>query len=109
MSTIATHSPPAPKILKEDQVSKMTKLHAFKLLRKLAGTSRQLPKRYLVGPFTRFKVKKPIIASDGFGDVRKGRYKGMDVAVKTIRTSQWSDIKAMHKVHRVVRCPVLNE
>ena len=82
-------------------------MHAFKLLRKLAGTSCQVPKSYLVGTFSRFKVEKPIIASGGFADVRKGRYRGMDVAVKTIRIPQDSDIKAIHEVRRMVGCPIL--
>lgn len=49
------------------------------------------------------RVKKPIIASGGFSNIRKGKYKGMDVAVKTIRTSQESNIDAIHEVRKAFR------
>ena len=77
-------------------------------MRKLAGASRQLPKSYLVGTFSRFKVEKTIIASGGFAVVRKGRYGGMSVAVKTTLTSHESDIGAIHEVRRAVRSPILD-
>ena len=102
MSTVAVHSPSAPKILKEDQVPIVTKSHAFKLMRKLAGASRQVPKSYLVGSFSRLKVEETIVASGGFAEIRKGRYRGVNVAVKTIRISLGADIKAIHKVRRAV-------
>ena len=107
MSAVAARNPSTPKILKEDQVPLVTKLHAFKLLRKLAGTSRQVPKSYLVGPLSGFKVERIPFATGGFSDVRKGRYRGMDVAVKTIRVSQVSDIKVIHEVGRAVNVPFL--
>ena len=109
MPTVAAHSPSAQKILKEDRVSLVTNLHAFKLLRKLAGASRQVPKSYLVGTFPRLGVEKTIITSSGFADVRKGRFGGMNVTVKTIRASQEADIKAMHEVRRAVGCPILDD
>ena len=46
-------------------------------MRKLAGASRQVPKSYLVCAFSRYRVEKTIVASGGFADIRKGRYKGM--------------------------------
>ena len=79
-----------------------TKLHAFKLMRKLAGASRQVPGSYLVGIFPRLNVEKIIFASGGLADVRKGKYKRMNVAVKSIRTSQQSNIKAIHEVRKAV-------
>jgi len=75
------------KALKRDRVPHETKPHAFKLLRKLAGASRQVPKSYLVGTFTRCQVSKDIFASGGFADIRQGKLKGKVVAIKTIRTS----------------------
>ena len=85
----------------------MTRSHAFKLMRKLAGTSRQVPKSYLVDMFSRYRVEKKIIASGGFADIRKGRFKGMDVAVKTIRASQEANIDAIHEVCKVFGYPTL--
>ena len=103
------HFPSAPKLLKENQVSRVTKSHAFKLMHKLAGTSRQVPKSYLVGAFSRFKVEKTRFASGGFVDIRKGIYRGMNVAVKFIRVSPESDIEAIHEVRREVGCPILDD
>jgi hypothetical protein len=75
-----------------------TKSHAFKLMRRLAGASCQVPKSYLIGTFTRYRVGRNIIASGGFADIRKGTLNGMDVAVKTIRLSQEDDVDAPHEV-----------
>ena len=77
-------------------------------MRKLAGASCQLPKSYFVGTFSRCKVEETIIASGGFADVRKGRYRGMDVAVKTIKISQESDFEAIHRVRRAVSSLILD-
>ena len=86
----------------------MTRSHAFKLMRKLAGASRQVPKSYLVNTFMGCRVEKTIIASGGFADIREGRFKGMDVAVKTIRTSQRSNIDAIHEVRKAFRYLILD-
>ena len=75
------------KVLKGDRIPDETKSHAFKLLRKLAGASRRVPKSYLVGTLTRYQVNKDPFASGGFADVREGRLGGKVVAIKTIRTS----------------------
>jgi hypothetical protein len=88
-------------MLKTDHLPHETRSRAFKLMRKLAGASRQVPKSYLVGTFTRCKVEKRIFASGGFADVRKGRMMGMDVAVKTIRISLEDDIGPIHEVRNV--------
>lgn len=71
-------------------------------MRRLAGASRQLPKSYIVGTFTRCKVEKKVIANGAFADIRKGRLKGMDVAIKTIRVSL-ADDKNMGHIHEVRR------
>ena len=72
-------------------------------MRKLAGASRQVPKGYLVCAFSRYRVERTIVASGGFADIRKGRFKGVDVAVKTLRTSQESNIGAIHEVRKAFR------
>jgi hypothetical protein len=95
------------KVLKENRVPGETKSHAFKLLRKLAGASRQVPKSYLVGKFTRYKVEKKVVASGGFADIREGRLRGMDVAVKTIRTSRETKVEAVHEVRKAAGCSIL--
>ena len=86
------------KVLKGNHVPDETKPHAFKLLRKLAGASRQLPKSYLVGRLTWYKVDKEVIASGGFADIREGRLRGKVVAVKTIRTSRETKVDVAHEV-----------
>ena len=76
----------------------MTRWHTLELMRKLVFTSRQVPQNYLASTSSGLEVEEAIIASGGFADIRKGRYRGMDVAVKTIRISQESDIEAIHEV-----------
>ena len=91
-------------LLKEDQLPHVAKLHAFKLMRTLAGASRQVPKRYLVGTFAQYKVEKNVIAIGWFGDIRRGRFNGMDVAEKTVRVTLFDDIDAVHEVRQNVTC-----
>lgn len=74
-------------LLKGTRLSYTTKPHAFKLMRKLAGASRQVPKSYLIGTFTLLRVEKKVIAGGGSADIRKGRLNGKDVAIKTVRVS----------------------
>ena len=76
-------------------------------MRRLAGASRQVPKSYFVDPFTRYKVGKRVIASGGFADIRKGRLKGKNVAVKTIRISleDEKNIGPIHEVRDMAYCP----
>ena len=74
------------------------------MLRKLAGASRQVPKSYLVGMFTRYKVKDKVIATGGSGDIREGRLAGMVVAVKTIRTTPGMRIETIHQVCDIAGC-----
>ena len=69
-------------------------------MRRLAGTSRQVPKSYLVGRFTRCKVEKRVIANGGFADIRKGKLNGRDVAIKTIRVSL-EDEERIDSIHEV--------
>ena len=87
----------------------MTKSRAFELMRKLVVTTRQVPKSYLVDIFSGFKVEKAIIARGGSADIRRGRYRGMDVAVKTIRISQESNVEAIHEVRRALGYSILDD
>ena len=73
-------------------------MHAFKVLRKLAGDTCQVPESYLIGRWTRYTVEKEIVASGGFADVREGRLGKRVVAVKTIRTTRETDVNVTHKV-----------
>jgi len=78
-------------------------------MRRLAGASRQVPKSYLVGTFTRYKVEKAVIANGGFADIRKGKLGWMDVAIKTIRTSLETDIGTIHEVCESVGSSILDD
>ena len=78
-------------------------------MRRLAGASRQVPKSYLVGTFTWYKVEKTVIASGGFADIRKGKLNGMDVAVKTIRIpiKNEKELDEIHEVRNAADCLIL--
>jgi len=89
-------------VLKHSQVPDETKLSALSLLRQLAGASRQVPKSYKIGGWTRYTVKKEIFTSGGFADIRQGRLGARVVAVKTIRISRDTDVDEIHKVREVV-------
>ena len=95
-------------MLKDDRVPNETKSHAFKLLRKLAGASCQVPKSYLIGKSTRYKVKNEVYACGGFADIREGRLGKKVVAVKTLRKSQETAVDVLHKVRRVGRLILVN-
>lgn len=95
-----------PKALKDDRVPDKTRSHAFKLLRKLAGASRQVPKSYLIDKSTRYKVKNEVYARGGFADIREGRLGKKVVAVKTLQKSQETKVDTLHKV-RKARCLIL--
>ena len=101
--------PSALKMLKKAQLPHATRSHAFKLMRRLAGASRQVPKSYLVGTFTWYKVEKRVIASGGFADIRKGKLNGMDVAVKTIRIpiKNEKELDEIHEVRNAADCLIL--
>lgn len=96
-------------MLKGDLVPCETKSHAFKLLRRLAGASRQVPQSYLVGKLTRCQISKDIFASGGFADIREGKLRGKSVAIKTIRTSLQTKVDEVHKVREVAGYSVLDD
>jgi hypothetical protein len=93
-----------PQMLRGNQLPRETKSLAFKMMRTLAGASRQVPKSYLVATFPAFYVEREVIARGGSADIRKGRLNGMDVAVKTIRISAEDDrnIGVIHEVREAV-------
>ena len=98
---------PTLKVLKHNKASGGTKLRALKLLQQLSGASGQLPKSYLVGRWTWYTVRKEIITSGGFADIREGRLGTRAVAVKTLRTSRESKLEEIHKVREAAERPVL--
>jgi hypothetical protein len=99
------------KLLKGNQLQQATRDRAFELMRKLAGASRQLPKTYLVGKFTRCKVKKKVIANGAFADIREGRLNGMKVAIKTIRIflEDEEKIGVIREVQEFTRVTILDD
>ena len=78
---------------------------------KLAGASRQIPKSYLVGTFTWYKVEKRVFASGGFADIRKGKLNGMNVAVKTIRApiKNGKELDEIHEVRKADHYLILDD
>ena len=92
------------KALKENRVGDETKHLALQLLQKLAGDSRQVPKSYLVGTLTSYKVEKAVFASGGFADIRQGKLKGLNVAVKTVRAR--GRIDTVHEVREAPTCAI---
>ena len=97
-SYMTSDSPSTFKALKQIEGPNKTRSNAFKVLRKLAGNTRQVPKSYLIGRWTRYTVKEEIIASGGFADVREGRLGDRVIAVRTIRVSLQTNIDDTHKV-----------
>lgn len=87
---------PSIQALNENRISEEIRLHAFQLLRKLAGESRQVPKSCLIGKLTSYRVERTVFARGGFADIRQGRLKGMAVAVKTVRAPR-ERIGAIHE------------
>ena len=106
-SRTASVFPSTLKVLKCNQVPDRTKARALSLLRQLAGASRQVPKSYQISRWTRYTVENGIFASGGFADIRQGKLGTRVVAVKTIRTSQVTDIGEIHKVRETVGRSVL--
>ena len=93
------------KALKQVGGPEETRLNALKVLRKLAANTLQVPESYLVGRWTWFTVQEEIIASGGFADIREGRLGRKNVAVKTIRISQQTNISQIHRVRDLVERP----
>ena len=74
------------------------------MLRLLAGASRQVPRSYLIGKSTRFKIKDEIHANGGFVDIREGRLGKRVVAVKTLRKSWETKVDMFHEVCEAAGC-----
>jgi hypothetical protein len=86
------------KALKQVEGPDKTRSNALKLLRRLAGNTRQVPKSYTIGRWTRYTVREEIIAGGGYADVREGRLGHRVIAIKTLRVSQETNIDDLHKV-----------
>ena len=69
---------------------------ALMVLRRLCGRIGHLPDSYLL--FDKLDVSGMPYASGGFADVRKGVFKGKDVAVKSVRVSEMGDKVKIRKV-----------
>ena len=76
--------------------------HSLAMLRKLSGSTGQLPDSYLVGEGVDYQVEDGIFACGGFADVRKGKLAKKIVAVKTIRMTQDSNMSKIRKVGTVM-------
>ena len=66
------------------------------MFRRLCGKIGHLPKSYLLSD--KFDLSGMPCASGGFADVRMGVFKGKDVAVKSLRTSEVDDKGRIRKV-----------
>ena len=71
---------------------------AFSILRKLSNRIGHLPGSYLLSD--KFDISGKVVASGGFADVRKGVFKGKDVAVKTLRVSLTDDKGKIRRVRK---------
>ena len=69
---------------------------AFRVLRKLCGKAGHLPESYLLSH--KFDLSEMPRAFGGFADLRKGVYKGKDVAVKSLRVHEADDKARIRKV-----------
>jgi hypothetical protein len=68
----------------------------FVTLRRLAGYHGRLPDSILITG--KIEVENTILGSGGFADVRRGRYMGHLVAVKTLRVAKQDDFLKIRKV-----------
>lgn len=93
-------------MLKQGQVADGTRSYALNLLWELAGASSQVPKSYLVGKLTRYKVKGGVVASGRLADIREGELGDKVVAVKTIRMSEETKVEVIHKVRKLDGCSI---
>ena len=66
------------------------------MLRRLAERHELLPERMVISGD--LEVSEEIVGCGGFSDVRRGRYLGKDVAVKTMRVTPQDKIEAIRKV-----------
>lgn len=94
-------------MLQQGQVADGTRSHALNLLWELAGASSQVPKSYLVGKLTSYKVKGGVVASGRLADIREGELGDKVVAVKTIRMSEETKVEVIHKVRNRTDVPSL--
>ena len=69
---------------------------ALSILRRLGGRTGLLPESYQLSE--KFYPSEMAHASGGFSDVRKGVFKGKDVAVKSLRISESDDRTKIRKV-----------
>jgi serine/threonine protein kinase len=69
----------------------------FVTLRRLAGFHGRLPDSMVITE--KIEVEDMILASGGFADVRRGRYVGHLVAVKTLRVAEQDDFLKIRKVN----------
>ena len=93
-------------MLKQGQVAGGTRSYALNLLWELAGASSQVPKSYLVGKLTSYKVKGGVVASGRLADIREGELGDKVVAVKTIRMSEETKVEVIHKVRKLDGCSI---
>ena len=69
---------------------------SLRVLRELCGRVGHLPISYLLSH--KFDLSGVPHASGGFSDVRKGTFKGKDVAVESLRVSELDDKIRIRKV-----------
>ncbi|KAF9785122.1 kinase-like domain-containing protein [Thelephora terrestris] len=72
------------------------KQYFFTTLRRLAACHERLPESMTIAE-NDVKVQAGILASGGFADVRRGRYKGHFVAVKTLRVAMVDDVSKIRR------------
>jgi len=65
-------------------------------LRRLAESYGRLPDSLVIAE--NIEVEDNVFASGGFADIRRGRYKGGLVAVKTLRVGEGSDVLKIKRV-----------
>ena len=87
------------------------KLHAaekqvfFNTLRRLAGKHARLPDSMVITDKIDYSAKSQPHAVGGFADIRKGKYRGGTVAVKTLRVEGTDNFEKIRKVSRMMVFP----
>ena len=71
---------------------------ALGVLRELSNRTGHLPESYLLSD--KFDISGKVVASGGFADVRKGMFKGKNVAVKTLKVLPTDDKAKIRRVRK---------
>ena len=72
----------------------------FSVLTRLAGEHARLPSSMIIADNIEISTSNQSHTSGGFADIKQGQYKGLTVAVKTLRVGVVDDLDKIRRVSR---------